>query len=232
MPFVLATGRRYNRAMYPLRLAFEGYSLIGATLMITSLAVLLLIVRQPAKPRAAWLVGVFFGCIATSGATTVLANSLVFWSSLFAPWQDFWVIAGGVALAQYAFVASGETHRREARIVLALTGILALAALTVCLVFSYRFVFRWSPDLDVPQAYYLLLPLGTLLVVAVFLHRAVQLSRAASPEHPSIWRCLREPRAARPCCRATWGSRSRWVSCPASPCCWSCRTRSPSSFST
>ena len=182
--------------MYPLRLAFEGYSLIGATLMITSLAVLLLVVRQPDKPRAAWMVTAFFGCIAMSGANTVLANGLVYWSSLFAPWQDFWVIAGGVALTQCVFASPGEAQRREGRVALVLTGILALVALVVCVIFSYRFVFRWSPDLAVPEAYYLLLPLGTLLVVAIFLYRTVYLSRAASPVLPSLWRCLRDPRGS------------------------------------
>lgn len=192
--FQRVTTGNYNRPMYPIRLAFAGYSLIGETLMITSLAVLLLIVRQPDKPRGAWMVAVFFGCIAMSGANTVLANGLVYWSSLFAPWQDFWVIAGGVALTQYAFASAGELHRREARVVLALTGLLALTALLVCVVFSYRFVFRWSPDLAEPESYYLLLPLGTSLVVAIFLHRTVTLSRAASRVRLSPWRCLRDPR--------------------------------------
>ena len=48
--------RAYNGAMYPLRIAFEGYALIGLTLLIMASAILLFIVRQPQKDRGARLV--------------------------------------------------------------------------------------------------------------------------------------------------------------------------------
>jgi signal transduction histidine kinase len=189
--------------MYPLRLGFEGYSLIGMTLLIMALAMLFLILRQPAKSGGGRLVGVFFGAIALSGAATVLANGIVFWGSVFSPWQDFWILAGGVALVRYAYVHPRCDRPREAVGAVLVAGVLAFVAFVFCVVFSYRFVSRWSPDLAVPWFYYLLLPLGTTFSIAVFLRRSVHLSRCGNAagdceamrgEVP-VLQCLGKPRS-------------------------------------
>ena len=188
--------------MYPLHIAFEGYALIGMTLLIMGLATLFVILRQPAQTRATRLVAVFFAGIVLSGASTVLTNSIVFWGSLFDPWQDFWVLAAGLALVRYAYVHPRCDQPRESAMALLVTGTLACAALVLCLVFSYRFVFGWSPDLAVPDAYYLLLPFGTLVGIFVLLRRCVHLSQLESTTydrrrdgwHSRVWHGLVHPR--------------------------------------
>ena len=186
--------------MEPLRIAFEDYALVGVTLLILAAVMLFFILRQPVKTPAAWLGAAFFAGVGLSGLSIVLTNGLVFWGRLFAPWQDFWLLAGGVALTRYAYAVPRDDQPREALAVLTASGALALGALAVCAWYSYPFFVDWSPALAVHEAYYLLLPLGTLVIVLLCLRRSVHLSRleeasggASAAPRRAVWRCLASP---------------------------------------
>jgi HAMP domain-containing protein len=71
-------------------------------------------------------------------------------------------------------------------------------ALGYCITFDYRFLFGGTPGLDVNDAYYLLLPVGTLLIVIIFLRRSLHFSIQAGstgshPGHGGTWQHLIRP---------------------------------------
>lgn len=186
--------------MYPLHMSLTGFAIIGLTLLILSLTILYYLLRLPVKSRASWLLAAFFAGIALSGAATILTNGISFWDRLFKPWQDFWVLVSGAALSQFAYAVPDNDRPGEARFVLFLTSGLALLALGYSVIFDYRFVFHWTPGLDVQDAFYLLLPLSTLLVVAAFLRRSAHfsaLTQAAANAGPAgrtpVWWRLLHP---------------------------------------
>ncbi|MFN2265762.1 MAG: GAF domain-containing protein [Anaerolineales bacterium] len=162
---------------YPLHIAFSSYTIIGLTLLILSASMAVYLLRQGPKTPASRALIAFFLLVAISGFTTILANAFFYWDRLFVPWQDFWILIAGFALVQFAYSLPQVERSLESRVVRGAVGALVLLALGYCLVFSYRFLNNWSPGLNVSDAYYLLLPLGTLLVVLVFLRRCVYLSR-------------------------------------------------------
>lgn len=184
--------------MDSLHIAFSGYAIIGLTVLILSASVAFYLLRLPEKSRATWSLIGFFLVVALSGGSTILSNGLIFWDSLFKPWQDFWILTGGAALGQFAYCLPRCERSREARMAQIALSILALAALVYSSVYSYRFLTQWSPSLDVIDAYYLLLPLGTLLVVILFLRRSMQFSeradlRMGGSSGGHVWRRLLHP---------------------------------------
>ena len=183
---------------YPLHIAFSGYAIIGITLLILSGSMAFYLLRQGPKTPASRALIAFFFLVAISGATTILANAFFYWDRLFVPWQDFWILAAGLALTQFAYSLPKVERSLESRVVMGTVSILVLLALGYSLVFSYRFLIKWTPGLNVSDAYYLLLPLGTLLVVLVFLRRCVYLSKQdqSNREEPvsvSFWVHLIRP---------------------------------------
>lgn len=162
--------------MAPLQIVFSNYTIVGLTLLILagSLAIYLLLLQD--KSRATRSLIAFFVMVALSGVAIILTNSIQYWQDLFRPWQDFWILASGVALALFAYSVPGYERTRESLLALAVTGGVALVALAYSLLYSYRFLFAWSPQLEVSDTYYLLLPFGILIVVVIFLRRSVWLS--------------------------------------------------------
>lgn len=169
--------------MVSLRIALTGYAVIGLTLLILAASIAGYMLSLKTKSRATWALIVVFIMVALSGAATILANAFFFWDRLFVPWQDFWILASGIALAQFAYTFAGMERSREARIALLIMGIFLFAALAYCLYFDYNFLVRWTPDLNINDLYYLLLPLGTLLVVIIFLRLTVKLSIEEDQKH-------------------------------------------------
>lgn len=184
--------------MYPLHIAFSGYTIIGLTLLILATSTAFYLLRLTSKSQATWSLIGFFIMVALSGGATILANALFYWDRLFVPWQDFWILAGGVALVQFAYSLPRYERSLEAKSVLVAISSLAFLALAYCVIFDYRFLFNWTPGLDISDAYYLLLPIGTLLIVIIFLRRSVHFSLQAETtiihsELNNIWQHLIRP---------------------------------------
>lgn len=186
--------------VFPLDVAFSGYTIIGLTLLILASTVAVYLGGLPGKSRATrWLVA-FFTFIALSGAATILTNLNTHWDRFFAPWQDAWILAGGAALTYFAFslpILYGDQRSVESRLAkFAMTGLAALGVV-YSIVFDIRYLTQWTPELEVAGNYYLLLPLGTLLVVLIFLRRSVQLSARAGPDAHTgpagLWQRLVRP---------------------------------------
>ena len=184
--------------MVPIHIAFSGYALIGLTLLIMAATTTVFLLRLPTKSHATWYLIAFFALIALSGAASILTNAFFYWDRLFTPWQDFWIVAAGAVLSQFAYSFPKYEQSKEARNVLIVMSGLTLLAFVYCVIFDLRFLFFWSPDLDVSDAYYLLLPIGTAVVILIFLRRGVYYSRlTASEMMPSreagVWQHLLYP---------------------------------------
>ncbi|MFN2304249.1 MAG: hypothetical protein ACK2TV_11015, partial [Anaerolineales bacterium] len=162
--------------MYPLKIAFSSYAIIGITLLIVAITVAVYLSCLTSKTRATRALIFFFSCIALSGGATLLTNSLVHWGRLFTPWQDFWILAGGIALIQFAYLLPDKKVSRETRAVTIAMSSLVVLALVYCLIFSYNFLFNWSPQVLVSDFYYLLLPIGTFGIVLLYIKRCVEVS--------------------------------------------------------
>jgi nitrate/nitrite-specific signal transduction histidine kinase len=162
--------------MYPLKIAFSSYAIIGITLLIVAITVAVYLSHLTTKTKATRTLILFFWCIALSGGATLLTNSLVHWGRFFTPWQDFWILAGGIALIQFAYILPDNKVLKETKAVTISMGSLVLLALVYCVIFSFNFLFNWSPELGVSDFYYLLLPIGTLGIVLLFIKRCVEVS--------------------------------------------------------
>lgn len=187
-----------NDFLIPIHIAFSGYALIGLTLLIMAATITVFLLRIPAKSHATWYLIAFFALVACSGAASILANAFFYWTRLFVPWQDFCIVAGGTALSQFAYSFPTFERSKEARRVLMLMGSLTLVAFLYCVVFDLRFLFFWSPDLDVSDTFYLLLPIGTAIVILIFLRRSVYYSQLTASEmtpsrEVSVWQHLIHP---------------------------------------
>lgn len=186
--------------MKTMQIVFTSYVIIGLTLLILagSAAGYLSNLRQKSRAMRAFIA--FLVLTALAGTATILGNSIVLWGELFLPWQDFWIMAGGVALTLFAYSLSVEGLSREGRLAVGGTAVLATTALLYCLFFDYLFIFQWTPTLNENDLYYLLLPTGTLLIVLIFLRRAVFFSRrevgAGRAAQPSLLRHLLYPQGA------------------------------------
>lgn len=164
--------------MPPLEVSFRGFALIGATLFILALTIAVYLLRQP-KTEATWLLAGFFGAVAVSGVMTILTNAFLFWGSLFDPWQDVLVLFGGAALGMFAYRFPHNDQPREARFTCAVLLALALVAAGYAAWFGVQYAFAYTPGLDAADAFYALLPLGTLLTVVIFVRRAMHYSALA-----------------------------------------------------
>lgn len=186
--------------MPPLHVSFTGYAFVGLTIFILALTITVSLLRLPSKSSATWWLTGFFASIAASGAATILANGILFWDRAFDPWQDAFVILGGVALTQFAYRFPQPDQPREARLVLLLMGGLALLSVVYSLVFDFTFIFQWTPDLDISDVFRTFMPIGTVLAFVFFLRRSAHLSTLAWTAHPvradhlpSVWQRLLHP---------------------------------------
>jgi len=182
----------------PLHIAFSSYAIIGLTLLILAGSTAIYLLRLSSKSQTTWFMIGFFSLVALSGAATILANAFLYWDRFFDPWQDFWILAAGAMLAQFAYSFPRSERSQEAKFVKIVTGGLAFLSLAYCLIFNFRFLFGETPGLGVDDAYYLLLPLGTLFIVIIFLRRSLHFSfqagsSASSPGIGHIWRHLIHP---------------------------------------
>jgi hypothetical protein len=140
----------------------------------------------------------FFGMVALSGTATILSNGVSYWDRLFLPWQDFWILASGVFLVQFAYSFPRSERSLEFTLVRVAIGSLVLLALAYCIFFGYRFLFHWTPGLTVDERYYLLLPIGVLFIVIILLRRSVYfcMQTSSSGSHAgkhNVWRNLIQP---------------------------------------
>ena len=161
---------------YPIQIALTPYSIIGLTLLILAASIAIYLFRLPSKSRATWSLVGFFSMVAISGVMTILSNSILFYNSLFAPWQDFWILAGGIGLVQLAYSIPFHEPSREEKVAVGIASGLAVIALVYCLTFNFIYLFRWTPALDVHDSFYMLLPLGTLFIIVLFFRRSFILS--------------------------------------------------------
>lgn len=175
------------------QIVFTSYAIIGLTLLILAASIAVYLLRLPSKSRATWALILFFFMVALSGTATILTNALYNWGDLFAPWQDLFILAGGVALTYFAYSLPRYEPSREARAVLLLMSSFPLLALAYTIMFDYRFLFQRTPELNESDLYYLLLPLGTLLIVIIFLRRSALLSKQAGSNTRSLWQRLVHP---------------------------------------
>ena len=180
------------------QILFTGYAIIGLTLLILAASVAIYLLRLPSKSHATWALILFFFMVALSGTAMILTNAVYGWDIFFAPWQDFFILAGGVALTYFAYSLPRYEPSSEALAALLVMSSFALLALAYTITFDYRFLFQRTPELDESDVYYLLLPLGILLVVIIFLRRSAQFSKQAGSnakdsDASSLWRCLVHP---------------------------------------
>lgn len=167
--------------MPPVEVSFSGFVLVGVTLLILALTIAVYLFRRP-KTRAAWLLMGFFAAVAVSGLMTILTNAYLFWGPLFDPWQDVFVLLGGASLGLFAYHFPSDDQPREARIMGAVLLAVVLVAFAYAARFDLQFAFAYTPGLDVADAFYVLLPLGTMLTIFIFLRRSAHYSALALAE--------------------------------------------------
>ena len=155
---------------------------VSLILILLSLTVTVYLIKGRSLNRSGWLLIGFFVAVIANSVTMLVANGWIFWGSMLMPGQDAWIILGGVPLAQFAYHTPRYDQKHEARIVLAITGVVALFAIGYSLYYAVSYLFFYQPGMEESQAYYLLLPLMTLFVFAVFLRRASFYSRENSDD--------------------------------------------------
>ena len=162
--------------MYPLKIALSSYAIIGVTLIIVavSIGIYLLVLRK--KSRATRALIIFYGFIVLSGVATLLTNSLMHWGRLFTPWQDFWILAGGIALAQFAYSLPEYKRSNEVRAITIAISALTAVAFIYCIAFCYNFLINQITDIHVSDYFYVLLPIGILCIVMLFIKRSLEIS--------------------------------------------------------
>ena len=167
---------------YPLRFIFSGYTVIGLTLFIisSSVAVYLLFLKKKSNQTKALIV--FYVFVALSGIATVLSNAIVHWQRMFLPWQDFWIISGGVALVVFTYLYAERKQTNEAKVMIIIISSLAVSALIYCLIFSFNYLFYWNQNLIVSDSYYLILPISILIVIFSFLRNSMLILRKICPD--------------------------------------------------
>jgi hypothetical protein len=142
---------------------------VSLILILLSLLITIYLIRVKSKPRSSWLLISFFCAVILNGLTMLIANAWVFWGSMLMPAQDAWVLLGGVALAQYAYHYPQLDQKREARFILVITGSVAIFSVGYSLYYALQYIFKYSANLDVNPAYYLLLPIMTLFIAQISL---------------------------------------------------------------
>jgi len=158
--------------MYPLKIALSSYAIIGITLIIVAVSMGVYLLRLRSKSRATRALIIFYGCITLSGIATLLTNSLIYWGRLFNPWQDLWILAGGIALAQFAYSLPEYKRSNEVRAIT--TAISSLTALALIYTLYYDIIFLVNParNIEISDYFYILLPIGILNIVLLFIIRS------------------------------------------------------------
>jgi PAS domain S-box-containing protein len=146
---------------------------VSVILIIVSLVITLYLMRGKERSRSGRLLLTFFGSIIANGVTMLIANAWIPWGSMLMPAQDAWILLGGIALALYAYQYPQFDQKQEAKLILVFTSGVAIFAAGYSIYYAIQFVVSYPPGIDESQAYYLLLPLMTFFIVAVFLRRAV-----------------------------------------------------------
>ena len=170
--------------MPPVQVSLRGFAMIGTTLLVLAFTITLYLLNhfRHTRTKNALLLAGFFGSVAASGLATIATNAVTFWGPLFDPWQDAFVVLGGIPLILFAYRFPRADQPREAKIVTTLAVLLTLIALGYVLVFDSQFIFHYVPGLSVADVFYVLMPLGTLLAVTAFFRRAIHFSRLARAE--------------------------------------------------
>lgn len=164
--------------MPPVEASLSGFALIGMTLIILAMTIAVYLYRRPRTPAVWFLIG-FFGAVTLSGIATILTNAFLFWGRMFDPWQDALVLLGGASLGLFAYQFPRNDQPREAKWVGILMFCLVAFAILYTAAFNLSYLFAYTPNLNVNDAYYVLMPIGTLIVVFIFVRRSVHFSRLA-----------------------------------------------------
>lgn len=160
---------------------------VSIILIILSLVITVYLIQVKSKPRSSWFLIIFFGAVILNGITMLITNGWVFWGNMLQPAQDAWILLGGIALARYAYQYPQYDQKREARLVLVITSCVAVFAAAYSIYYAIQYIFYYTPGFDENQAYYILLPLMTLFIVAVFLKRAAHYaSLSLSPKQDVV----------------------------------------------
>ena len=169
--------------MYPLKIALSSYAIIGVTLIIVAASVGIYLLRLRTKSRATRVLIIFYACIMLSGMATLLTNSLIYWGRLFNPWQDFWILAGGIALAQFAYSLPDYRRSNEVKAITIAISSLASLALIYTIYFDINFLVNPALNVDISDYFYILLPIGILTIVLLFIIRSMELTAQYRRNH-------------------------------------------------
>ncbi len=167
---------------YPLYFVFSSYTIIGLTLLIINASIAIYFSRLKLKTKLTKTLIIFYIFVSLSGISTILANSIVHWQRVFLPWQDFWIIAGGVALTYFAYLVPKREKSGEAKFMVIVLSSIALIAFIYCIIYSYFFLFDWKPTLITSDLYYLLLPISISIGIFIFLRNSWLLFRIRQPD--------------------------------------------------
>ena len=159
--------------MVPVQFFLTRLVYTSTILIILCLMILIHLLTIKHRSPAAWYLIGFYLAIIASSVSMLFGNALLFWGYWLAPAQDAWLLVGAVALALFAYHFPNYDQPREARWVTLAFGMLALFTVGYSVIFAVRFFLTFSPDLLVPEAYFLLFPLATLLLVGIFLRRSI-----------------------------------------------------------
>lgn len=148
------------------------YAFISVVLMMLGIALVLHLSRLKRKSRASCYLRHFSVAFVLSSSVMFFANATLPWREVLLPFQDVFLIVGGVALIQLAYHAPTNDQPREARWVTG-AGIAMAAAITgYSLIYAYRYIFRWTPALHLDPRFFYPLPACICGLVIIFLRRA------------------------------------------------------------
>lgn len=151
---------------------FSPYPLIAVVSLLFLLPTTLYLLWLRPKTAATYNLIGFMLCIMVNLTAMFLHNAVfIFWLPLW-PLQDALVVVAGVFMVRFAYTYPQVDRSREARLVTGGLTALALLSLGWVLVDTWRF-FREPHSVQVAWPFWLLMPIATLLGVAVFLRRMV-----------------------------------------------------------
>lgn len=155
------------------------FDLVGVIMLVLAGTSFVYLVRVKNKSSSTRMLLWFFLCIVLSSFATIVTNIGTAWDWAFAPAQDAILILGGIFLVRFAYLYPISDQAREARWVVVIFAILALAALTYAVSFAIRYFANLPGDLAENQIYYLLTPVTISLAVFVFFRRSMHWSAQA-----------------------------------------------------
>jgi signal transduction histidine kinase/HAMP domain-containing protein len=148
------------------------FALVGVIMLVLSCSSFVYLLQVHNKSNSSWMLLWFFLCVIFSSLATILTNSGLSWEWAFAPTQDAMIILGGVFLVRFAYTYPSNDQPGEARNVTAFFVCLALVALSYSLFFAVQYLSNLPADTDEIQAYYLMTPLSTVIMIIIFFRRA------------------------------------------------------------